>query len=65
MGNEETILRTRGWRILPVFRRDRPAQVIGEAITATDFLTGRKPRSWTDKHVLDALDKIAVLNPLA
>ena len=58
--------RTRGWRILPVVgRRDRPAQVIGEAITATDFLTGRKPRSWTDKHVLDALDKIASLNPRA
>ena len=34
--------RTRGWRILPVVgRRDRPAQVIGEAIRATDFLTGR------------------------
>ena len=58
--------RTRGWRILPVVgRRDRPAQVIGEAIMATDFLTRRGPRSWTDKHVLDALDEIAALNPRA
>ena len=58
--------RTRGWRILPVVgRRDRPAQVIGEAITATDFLAGRRSRLWTDKHVLDALDKIAALNPRA
>ena len=58
--------RTRGWRILPVVgRRDRPAQVIGEAIRATDFLTGRRPRSWTDKHVLDALEEIAALNPRA
>ena len=58
--------RTRGWRILPVVgRRDHPAQVIGEAITATNFLTGRRTRSWTDKHVLDALDKIAALNPRA
>ena len=58
--------RTRGWRILPVVgRRDRPAQVIGEAITATDFLNGRRTRSWTDKRVLDALDKIAALNPRA
>ena len=58
--------RTRGWRILPVVgRRDRPAQVIGEAIRATDFLAGRRPRSWTDKHVLDALEEIAALNPRA
>ena len=56
--------RTRGWRILPVVgRRDRPAQVIGEAIMATNFLTGRGPRSWTDKRVLDALDEIAERNP--
>ena len=56
--------RTIGWRILPVVgRRDRPAQVIGEAIMATHFLTGRGPRSWTDKRVLDALDEIAERNP--
>ena len=54
----------RGWRILPVVgRRDRPAQVIGDAITATNFLTRQEPRSWTDKRVLDALDEIASRNP--
>ncbi len=58
--------RTRGWRILPVVgRRDRPAQVIGEAIRATGFLSGRGPRSWTDKRVLGTLDEIAARNPRA
>ena len=58
--------RTRGWRILPVVgRRDRPAQVIGEAIMANRFLTGREPRSWSDQRVLDALEEIAERNPRA
>ena len=58
--------RTRGWRILPVVgRRGSPAQVIGEAILATSYLSGRKPKNWTDKRVLDALDEIAALNPRA
>lgn len=58
--------RTRGWRILPVVgRRARPAQVIGEAISETDFLTEPMPKSWTDKRVLDALDAIARRNPRA
>ena len=58
--------RTRGWRILPVVgRRDRPAQVIGEAIMGNSFLNGRGPRSWTDKRVLDVLDEIATRNPRA
>ncbi len=58
--------RTRGWRILPVVgRRDRPAQVIGEAIMANSLLDGRGPRSWTDKRVLNALDEIAARNPRA
>ena len=58
--------RTRGWRILPVVgRRDRPAQVIGEAIKAAGLLTGRGPRIWTEKRVLDTLEEIAALNPRA
>ena len=58
--------RTRGWRILPVVgRRDRPAQVIGEAIIANGFLNGRGPRSWADKRVLNAVDEIAARNPRA
>ena len=59
-------LRTRGWRILPVVgRRDRPTQVIGEAIKTAGLLTGRRPRSWTEKHVLDTLEEIAARNPRA
>ena len=58
--------RTRGWRILPVVgRRDHPAQVIGEAISATDFLNGPMPKFWTDVGLLDALDHIAARNPRA
>ena len=58
--------RTRGWRILPVVgRRDRPAQVIGEAIKAAGLLTGRGPRVWTEKRVLDTLEGIAARNPRA
>ncbi len=53
-----------GWHILPVVgRRDRPAQVLGEAINTSDFLTGRLPTAWTDKRVLDAIDDIAARNP--
>ena len=56
--------RTKGWRILPVVgRRDHPAQVIGEAITANDYLPGHPQEPWTDKRVLDTLDEIAALNP--
>ena len=56
--------RTRGWHFLPVVgRRDRPAQVMGEAIIASDFLTGRRLKSWTDKRVLDTIDEIAARNP--
>ena len=57
---------TRGWRVLPVVgRRDRPAQVIGEAISKSGFLTEPTPESWTDKVILDSLEKIAALNPRA
>ncbi len=58
--------RTRGWRILPVVgRRERPAQVIGEAIKAAGFLTGRGPKSWTEKRVIETLEEIAARNPRA
>ena len=58
--------RTRGWRILPVVgRRDCPAQVIGEAIGAAQFLTRSAPRFWTEKRVLDTLEEIAARNPRA
>ena len=58
--------RTRGWRILPVVgRRDRPAQVIGEAITRHKFANSRAQRSWSDKRVLDVLAEISNRNPRA
>ena len=73
LGRDTTVLlakalppRTRGWRILPVVgRRDRPAQVMGEAIKAAGLLTGRGPRVWTEQRVLDTLEAIATRNPRA
>lgn len=54
---------TKGWRILPVVgRRDRPAQVIGEAIKTAGFLTGKQPKAWTEKRVLETLGEIAARN---
>lgn len=56
--------RTLGWQILPVVgRRDRPSQVIGEAIKAAGMFTNREPRVWTEKHLLDALEEIATRDP--
>ena len=59
--------RTRGWRLLPVAgRRDRPAQVIGEAISDAGLLnTGKDPSKWTDSQVLRSLHEIAASNPRA
>ena len=56
--------RTRGWRVLPVVgRRDRPAQVIGEAIWSSKLATGPETKNWTDKSVLDTIVEIAQGNP--
>ena len=56
----------RGWRILPVVgRRDRPAQVVGEAIEATGFVTGEAPKIWDEQHVFVALQEIAAQYPRA
>ena len=59
--------RNRGWCVLPVAgRRDRPAQVIGEAITEAGLLQGESaPSAWSEKAVLDALNKIAMRHPRA
>ena len=55
---------TKGWRILPVVgRQERPEQVIGEAINDSGYLSGKKPRTWKEKQVLDALKEISALNP--
>ena len=58
-------LRSRGWSVLPVAgRRDRPAQVIGEAITDAGLLkVGSVPQAWSEKEVLSALEEIAKRHP--
>lgn len=56
--------RTKGWRILPVVgRRERPAQVIGEAIAANEYINTHPQESWSDKRVLGTLEEIASRNP--
>ena len=56
--------RAKGWRILPVVgRRDRPAQVVGEAIERTRLVRYRKIGPWTDEYVFDALTRIAKRAP--
>ena len=59
--------RRRGWRVLPVAgRRDRPAQVIGEAITAAGLLKADSvPSTWSEGDVLKALEEIAARHPRA
>lgn len=52
--------RAKGWQVLPVVgRRERPEQVIGEAINAANLLTGRRTRSWKEKQVIDAAKEIS------
>ena len=59
--------RRRGWRILPVAgRRDRPAQVIGEAIADAGLTNGHiATATWSENEVLNALEKIAGRYPRA
>ena len=59
--------RSRGWRVLPVAgRRDRPSQVIGEAITEAGLLQDESaPSAWSEKAVLNALGGIAMRHPRA
>ena len=59
-------LRRWGWRVLSVVgRRDRPAQVVGEAIEASGLTADAPPKDWNDKHVLDILKQIADRHPRA
>ena len=58
--------RAKGWRILPVVgRRDRPAQVVGEALEACGFITKAGPARWTEKQVLGSLKRVADEHPRA
>ena len=58
--------RNKGWRVLPIVgRRDRPAQVIGEAIEATGLLTDKAPKTWSEQHTLEYLQNLAAQHPRA
>ena len=56
--------RTKGWRILPVVgRRDRPAQVVGEAIESSRLVRNGRIGSWSDDAVFETLTRIAKRAP--
>ena len=58
--------RNKGWRVLPVVgRRDRPAQVVGEAIEAVGLLTGKAPKTWSEPLALESLQNLAAQYPRA
>ena len=54
-----------GWHILPVVgRRDRPEQVIGEALVNSSLVRGkRRRRVWRERQTIDALLEVAHRNP--
>ena len=57
--------RTKGWRVLPVVgRRDRPAQVVGEAMKATGLIA-KAPESWSELLALESLQNLAAQYPRA
>ena len=54
----------RGWRVLPVVgRRNRPSQVIGEALERQRFVRTAPTGDWNDETTLDALLRIAKRTP--
>ena len=56
--------KTKGWRILPVVgRRDRPAQVVGEALQRIGFVRQSGLGTWSDEDVFKTLTRIAKRTP--
>lgn len=56
--------RDKGWRILPVVgRRDRPAQVVGEALESARLVRDRRRMGWSDEDVFNTLTSIAKREP--
>ena len=50
----------KGWRVLPVVgRRDRPAQVVGEAIERARLIRNGGDGPWSDEAVYDVLLRVA------
>lgn len=57
--------RTKGWRVLPVVgRRDRPAQVVGEAMKAARLIA-KAPEIWSEPFALECLQNLATQYPRA
>ena len=56
--------RNSGWRILPIVgRRDRPEQVVGEALVSCGFVEGHPPLLWQEQQVLEAIGEVAWREP--
>lgn len=56
-------LGTDGWHILPIVgRRDRPEQVVGEAMGSRGLVSGRAHLLWEEREVLEELSNIAALD---
>ncbi len=56
--------RALGWHILPIVgRRDRPEQVVGEAMELHGLVKGRAHLLWQEKLVLDELSDVAADAP--
>ena len=54
----------KGWRVIPVVgRRDRPAQVVGEAIDKARLVRRRRAEPWADEDVFDVLASAAKREP--
>ena len=54
----------KGWRVLPVVgRRDRPAQVVGEAIERARLIRNSRVSPWSDEAVYDVLLRVARRSP--
>lgn len=54
----------KAWRVLPVVgRRDDPVRVIGEAIAASKFVSGKRDHPWTEQEVISTLVDIAADSP--
>lgn len=54
-----------GWHILPVVgRRDRPEQVIGEALLENGFVRGKRRRkTWAERQTIEALMEVSQRSP--
>ena len=49
-----------GWHILPIVgRRDRPEQVVGEAMESRGLVSGRAHLLWEEREVLEELSNVA------